>query len=136
MFGREPRLPCDLLFGTPPYKERPTLDHAADLVDSLHEIHDFAWQHMNLARDRMKTRYDCLAKCAGYQEGNQAWLHRPTRTKERSPKLQSLWEGPYSEDIRANDVVYGIQRKASTKLMVVHLDSFATNRGTARDERP
>jgi hypothetical protein len=32
VFGRELRLPCDLLFGTHPYKERPTTDHAADLV--------------------------------------------------------------------------------------------------------
>jgi hypothetical protein len=33
VFGRELRLPSDLLFGTPPDKELPTIDHAADLVD-------------------------------------------------------------------------------------------------------
>jgi hypothetical protein len=31
---------CDLLFGAPPDKERPTTDHAADLVDHLHDNHD------------------------------------------------------------------------------------------------
>jgi transposase InsO family protein len=39
---RELRLPCDLLFGAPPGKERPTTDHAADLVDHLHDIHNYA----------------------------------------------------------------------------------------------
>jgi hypothetical protein len=29
VFGRELRLPCDLLFGVPPDKERPTTDYAA-----------------------------------------------------------------------------------------------------------
>jgi hypothetical protein len=40
VFGRELRLPSDLLFGTPPDKELPTIDHAADLVDRLHDIHN------------------------------------------------------------------------------------------------
>jgi hypothetical protein len=67
VFGRELRLPCDLLFGAPPGKERPTTDHAADSVDHLHDIHNYACQHLKLASDRMKTRYDKLANSAGRQ---------------------------------------------------------------------
>jgi hypothetical protein len=37
-FGRELRLPNDLLFGALPDKERPTIDNAADLLDHLHDI--------------------------------------------------------------------------------------------------
>jgi hypothetical protein len=33
LFGRELRLPSELLFGTPPDKKRPTIEHAANLVD-------------------------------------------------------------------------------------------------------
>jgi hypothetical protein len=68
VFRPQLRLPCDLLFGTPPDKERPTTNHAADLVDHLHDIHHYASQHLKLASDRMKTRYDKLANCAGYHE--------------------------------------------------------------------
>jgi hypothetical protein len=32
VFRRELRLPCDLLFGVPPDKERPTTNYAAELV--------------------------------------------------------------------------------------------------------
>jgi hypothetical protein len=84
----------------------------------------------------MKTRYDKLANCAGYQEGDRVWLYRPTRTKRRSPKLQSSWEGPYKIIKRINDVVYRIQRSPSSMMMVVHLNRLAPYRGAARDERP
>jgi hypothetical protein len=51
VIGRELRLPCDMLFGVPPDKERPTTDHAADLVDHLQDIHKYARQHLKLASD-------------------------------------------------------------------------------------
>jgi hypothetical protein len=70
MFGRELRLPCDLLFGVPPGKELPTTDYATDFVDHLHDIHNYARQHLKLASDRMKTRQDKLANSAGYHEGD------------------------------------------------------------------
>jgi hypothetical protein len=132
LFGRELRLPSDLLFGTPPDKERPTLEHAAD---HLRDIHNYVRQHLRLASNRMKTRYDKLANWAGYQEGHRVWLYRPTRTKGRSPKLQSSWEGPYKIIKRIKDVVNRTQRSPRSRMMVVHLDRLAPYRGTARDER-
>jgi hypothetical protein len=61
VFRRELRLPGDLLFGAPPDKEQPTINHAADLVDWLHNIHNYARQHLKLASERMKTLYDKAA---------------------------------------------------------------------------
>jgi hypothetical protein len=106
VFGRELRLPCDLLFGIPPDKEQPTTDLAADLVDHLHDIHHYAHQHLKLASDQMKTRYNKLANSTSYNEGNRMWLYRPIRTKGKSPKLHTpLWQGPYKVVTRINDVV-------------------------------
>jgi hypothetical protein len=59
VFGIDLRLPCDLLFGEPLDKERPTIDHAANFADHLH-IHNYARQHLKLASNRMKTHYDRL----------------------------------------------------------------------------
>jgi transposase InsO family protein len=89
VFGRELRLPSDLLFEAPPDKEQPTIDHAADLADQLRNIHNYARQHLKLASGQMKTRYDRAANCAGYHEGDNVWLYRPTRKKGKSPKLQA-----------------------------------------------
>jgi hypothetical protein len=125
VFGRELRLPCDLLFGAPPDKEHSTKDYVADLVERLHDTHHYARRHLREARDRKKARYDRLANSTGYQEGDRVWLYRPTRTRGRSPKLQSAWEGPYKVITRINDVVYRIQRHSRSRMMVVHLDRLA-----------
>jgi hypothetical protein len=55
VFGRDLQLPCNELFGAPPDKEQLTIDHAANLVDHLHSIHNYGRQHLLLASDRMKT---------------------------------------------------------------------------------
>jgi hypothetical protein len=88
MFGR--KLSCDLPFGAVPDKEQSTIDYAANLVGHLHDIRNYAHQHLKLASDRVKIRYDRLAKFAGYHESDKAWLYSPTRRKGKSPKLQSL----------------------------------------------
>jgi hypothetical protein len=49
VFGRELRLPFDLLFGVPPDKERPTTDYTAELEDQLYNIHNYARQNLKLA---------------------------------------------------------------------------------------
>jgi hypothetical protein len=101
-------MPCDLLFGAPPDKERPKIDHAVELVDHLRDIPDYSRRHLKLASDRMKTRYDKLANCAGYHERDWVWLYRLTRKKKKSPKLQSSWDGSYKVINRINDVMYRI----------------------------
>jgi hypothetical protein len=69
VFGRELRLPCDLLFGAP-HKEQSTRDYVADLVERLHDTHHYARRHLRVASDRMKARYDRLANSAGFREGD------------------------------------------------------------------
>jgi hypothetical protein len=38
VFGRELRLPCDLLLAAPPDKAQSTTDYAAHLAERLHDI--------------------------------------------------------------------------------------------------
>jgi hypothetical protein len=93
--GRELQLPCSLLFGAPPSKEQPTISHAKNLLDHLHDIHSYAHKHLKLASDKMKTRYNRLASCAGYHKAEKMLLCRPDSKKGKSPKLQSSWESRY-----------------------------------------
>jgi len=109
-------------------------DYAADLAERLRDTHNFARQHLKVASDRMKARYDQLANSAGFQEGDRVWLYRPIRKRGKSPKLQTCWEGPYTIITRINDVVYRVQRHPRTKMMVVHLDRLAPYLGATRGE--
>jgi thymidylate synthase len=101
------------------------------IVDHLNGIHNYARQHLKMASDWMKTRYDKLANSAGYQESDRVWLYHPTHTKGKSPKLQSSWEGPYKVVTRINDVVNRIQNNPRSRMMVVHLDRLATYQSAA-----
>jgi hypothetical protein len=69
VFGRALRLPCDL-FSAAPEKERPAHDHAANLLAQLHDIYNYAHQHLKLNSDWMKTLYDRPVNCTGYHEGD------------------------------------------------------------------
>jgi hypothetical protein len=63
VLGRELRLSCDPLFGIFQDREQPTINSMADLVDRLHNIHKYAYQHLMLASDRMKTPYKTGLLC-------------------------------------------------------------------------
>jgi hypothetical protein len=113
-------LPCDLLFRVPPDKKLPTTDS----VDCLHDIQNYVRQHLKLASDRMKTRYDKLANSAGYHEGTECALspnpHEGEITQTSIPVGR-----PYKVVTRINDVVYRIQRNPRSRMMVIHLDLLA-----------
>jgi hypothetical protein len=89
LVGRE-RLPCGLLLGYP-VKEWATANHAANLVDHLHETYNYARLHLKLASDRMRTRYNGLANFMSHQEGHKVWLCRSTRMK--GSRLRSIPHG-------------------------------------------
>jgi hypothetical protein len=136
VLGRELCLSCDLLFGTSPDREQPTINSMADLVDRLHNIHKYAYQHLMLASDGMKTPYNRLAYCAGYHEEDKEWLYRPTRTKGKSPQLHSPWQGPCRVVTQTNDVVYKIKSNPTSRMMLVYLGHLAPYQGTTWDEQP
>ncbi|POS82547.1 hypothetical protein EPUL_004988, partial [Erysiphe pulchra] len=125
MFGREIRLPCDLEFGCKPGVEMAGEDYVSNLKGRLHYIHEKVRQNLQIASDRMKTRYDSKAAEGGFEAGDLVWLYNPQRRRGFSPKLQKDWEGPYKVIKRINDVVYRIQRLPRGKKRVVHVNRLA-----------
>lgn len=139
VFGKELRLPADLMFGSPTEESSTVEDYAEQLREQLKEVHNLVRHKLQIATDRAKARYDVRANSAGFQEGDQVWLYNPRRVKGKCPKLQQNWEGPYTVIKRINDVVYRIQKTPKTKMKVVHLDRLAPYAGgnpvAVRDEQ-
>ncbi|KAK9874212.1 hypothetical protein WA026_002568 [Henosepilachna vigintioctopunctata] len=125
LFGRELRLPCDLLFGSPEEVRLEVGTYADELRLHLNQIHELVRDKIEASTDRMKTRYDLKANSVGFKEGDLVWLYNPQRKKGISPKLTQAWEGAYKVMKRINDVVYRIQRTPRSKPKVVHLDRLA-----------
>uniref|UniRef100_A0A2C9LGT8 Integrase p58-like C-terminal domain-containing protein n=1 Tax=Biomphalaria glabrata TaxID=6526 RepID=A0A2C9LGT8_BIOGL len=141
LFGRELRLPANLLFGLPGEKQTTASEYVTELRGRLERVHTLARSRIKDSSDLMKTRYDRRANSTGFVEHDLVWLYNTKRRKGRSPKLQKNWEGPYRIVKRINDVVYRIQRGPRTKCKVVHVDRLyrycREERGTesVRDEQ-
>jgi hypothetical protein len=124
------------IFGTPSDKEWSTFDYAYNFVDHLHEIHNFVRQHLQVVSNRLRTRYDKLDNCSGYEDGESLCRYRSTHTIGISPKLQYSCEGPYKVMTQIKDAMYRSQRNPRSKMAVVHRDRLAPYQRVARDERP
>lgn len=72
LFGRELRLPCDLVF-----RCKPGEDYVSELRRKMDDIHQEVRSHIQIASDRMKERYDIQAKEHQYAKGDLVWLYNP-----------------------------------------------------------
>ncbi|GFU59506.1 retrovirus-related Pol polyprotein from transposon 412 [Trichonephila clavipes] len=124
-FGRDLRLPCDLLFGRPPDTPSSPEEYVQNLQARFEDVHNLARERINLRTEKMKTRYDTKATGHQFKEGDKVWFYNPTRRKGLSPKLQSHWDGPYTILKIINDVVIRIRKSPNSKPRVVHYDRLA-----------
>ncbi|XP_055950844.1 uncharacterized protein K02A2.6-like [Argiope bruennichi] len=120
LFGRDLRLPADLLFSQPPDAPLVPEEYVKNLRTRMEEVHHLARDRIGMASEKMKTQYDARATGHNFHEGDQVWLWNPKRRKGLSPKLQTNWEGPYTVLKRLNDVVVRIQKSPHSKPKVIH----------------
>ncbi|GFT63338.1 retrovirus-related Pol polyprotein from transposon 412 [Trichonephila clavipes] len=125
LFGRDLRLPCDLLFGRPPVTHSSPEEYVQNLQARFEDVHNLARERINLRTEKMLTRYDTKATGHQFKEGDKVWFYNPTRRKGLSPKLQSHWDGPYTILKIINDVVIRIRKSTNSKPRVVHYDRLA-----------
>ncbi|GFT49814.1 retrovirus-related Pol polyprotein from transposon 412 [Trichonephila clavipes] len=125
LFGRDLRLPCDLLFGRPPDTPSSPEEYVQNLQARFEDVHNLARERINLRTEKMKTRYDTKATGHQFKEGDKVWFYNPTRRTGLSPKLQSHWDGPYTILKIINDVVIRIRKSTNSKPRVVHYDRLA-----------
>lgn len=128
-FGRDLRLPLDLLRENPPESSEKVPQSSDDFVRNLKErlegIHSKIRERLNLKSIQVKARYDRGARKVLFEEGQKVWLFKPRREKGRAPKFQSNWEGPFLVIRKLSDVVYCVQKSAKHKKKVMHADRLA-----------
>ena len=120
LFGRNLRLPIDLLYGRPEDEYIADTEYVIKLSNQIERVHHHAGQNIRVATDRMKHYYDTGSNSQTLEPGQHVWLHNPKRKKGVSPKLSRSWEGSYTVTERLNDVLYCIQQSPRAKQKVVH----------------
>ena len=108
LYGREARLPIDLMYGT----KRPSLqsvhEYASHLKQSLNDAYSAVRQQLNQAHARQKQYYDRKVHGEPYKKRDLVWLHNPNVPPGQSAKLMHPWTG--SEARLPIDLMYGTKR--------------------------
>ena len=99
MFGREARLPADVIFGIPPNSiPQQVNQYALDLRARPESAYRLVQDHMGIQHVRQKTLYDKSVHGDPYKAGELVWLHFPEgQVAKVAPLLAgSLYSGPVS----------------------------------------
>ncbi|KAJ8980002.1 hypothetical protein NQ317_016665 [Molorchus minor] len=85
-------------------------DYVTTLRRRMDDIHDQVRSNIQSASDRMKETYDIGARTTATSPVIWFGCTILRGGGGLSPKLQTLWEGPYEVLARINDVVYRIKK--------------------------
>ena len=110
MFGREVKLPIDLVLGPPPETYESSEEYIHELRRQIDKVHNLARENLKVSSSNQKKQYDHRSKEVGFSEGDLVWYYCPARKKGLSPKLQKKWSGPYTVTRRISDILYEIKR--------------------------
>jgi len=109
MFGRQARMPVDIVFGTTPTPANTVPQYVANLRTSLEAAYTSVRDRMGHQLHKQKTRYDSRTQGQPFRVGDMVWLHNPAVPRGRSKKLHQPWTGPYRVISRLSDAVYRLQ---------------------------
>jgi hypothetical protein len=121
MLGKEIRLPVDIAF--PPVQEKcdDTYEgHAEKLEKSLNMASEFARKHLRLSWDTMKSHSQVTRKAQEIDVSRPVLLFSPVVPKGYTPKLASLWKGPYEVMEKLSPYLFRIKVGGRRGSQVVH----------------
>ena len=128
-FGRQVRLPLDLMLGRPPEPQMPIAEYAIWIQDTLWEVHRLARQHLHQAAKHQKRDYERNIHAVDFKSGDVVMLHSLGRKVGVSPKLQDRWDGPYVITQKLSDVTVRIKKSKMSKPLIVHTDRLKRFKG-------
>ena len=124
LFGREARLPVDVMFGLPPGETSTSpSQYALTLRHNLESIYHEVRTKTGLQQNRQKELYDQKSRGSPFKVGDLVWLHCPAVPRNSHKKFHCPWQGPSTVTKTINDVLYQISPQGSPrKKLIVHFD--------------
>ena len=123
MFGRQPNMPLDIIYGVAPSHTEEHCQYVANLRKTMELAYYLARENVQTAAHRQKENYDLKVHGDKFTPGQLVWLCNPVVPKGHSRKLLTPWVGPYKVIKCLSDAVYRIQdTRANRRRQVVHFD--------------
>lgn len=137
MFGREPRLPGDVMYSTPPSTRTTPEQYASILKERLSDAYRRVNHHVRQQQSHQKEYYDRGLRGRPYIVGDIVMLHEPAVQRGKSRKFHRPWKGPFEVVKVISSAVYRIQHCGHSRRKVLHFNRlkpvFATQARPSSD---
>ena len=110
MFGREMRIPVDVIMGRAKVDERNYSEFVTDLQSSLETAYRDVRESLRAAQRRQKDCYDKGVKHIVFQAGDLVLRYTPQLKAGEAKKFHRRWEGPFDVLERVTDVTYLVKK--------------------------
>ena len=115
MFGREKRLPTDLVYEAVNEETRSQVESVAHLRSTLQMVHETVVSNMGGKQKHQKDYYDCRAHGVRYSKGDRVWLVNK-KPNFLTNKFHDRWLGLFEVVTRRSDLVYDIRDPTTAKV--------------------
>jgi hypothetical protein len=136
VFGREARLPAEIMFGSGAHCVGTEVASYGEYVNRLknhmQRAHDVAREYLSRSAERQKQSHDARVSFHRYKVGDLIWYLTGKGQLDVTPKLRVPYEGPFLVLKRLTDVTYLIQFDAKGHQKVVHHDKLKHYEGDKR----
>ena len=123
MFGRQARVPADVMYGAPTSSAHSVNQYAANLRKQLDSAFALARSHSLSSHLRQKELYDKKVHGKPYKKGDFVWLHSPLSKRGVNKKLYHPWSGPHKVVKKLSDANYRIEQlQGRRNRKIVHFD--------------
>ncbi|KRY40494.1 hypothetical protein T01_5451 [Trichinella spiralis] len=131
LFGRELRLPVDLMYGVPTDAQvRSAGEYVQHLRRDLERVYEVVRKKAGQEQRRQKAWKDRKAYGSVYDPGDQMWKHLPTKTK-----LGAYSDGPYQVQRKLDWKTYRVEKMGGGREgLVVHFDRLKPYHDTSQGE--
>ena len=116
MFGRQVKLPVDLMYGSSKIEEVPVQEYVQKLKEDLQSSYQLVRDRCVTEHKRQKAIYDEKFHGAPFNQGDLVWLHSPAVPRGLSRKLHCPWKGPFKVVERIGNSTYKIKGIRGTKM--------------------
>ena len=105
-FGREARLPIDLILPSPDDERREHHDFVKETLRNFTLMYDYTRRQQDATFRRNAKLYSGRPN---FKEGDLVWYLSPVNPKEKTTKLTNQWIGPYRVMHKESEVVFIIE---------------------------
>jgi transposase InsO family protein len=120
MLGKKRNTPAHLMYPLPKQEYKDTDGYVAELVQNMHDAHEFARKKLETSLTNMKRDYDVKVFEKQYKVGDPVYILDTATIKGKCRKLMSPWKGPGVISKKITPYVY--QVKLRNSVIVINHD--------------